>query len=270
MLPFLLLGMCVAAFVSCDPDVVLFTDPYFYEIHGPDPERELFPRSFVPISRPFSSRVLESPDDVYRSVSEYLTDTTVSKVVLSPLYSYAGERIAAAHPDRTVFLLNRPDLPGGVPAVFDRSQAIEDAGRLVADAVRDDGAPAVALFLVETGRDLQEMESFLRGATGLDGESLIVIRENRVPGRDRARQLARDAIAEDPGIVAVFLGHAGVYALEVLAESGQRVVTEHADQLMFPNVKATVKTAYPELFDAIRAESGRSAVVVDARLVIHD
>ncbi len=268
---FFLLGVCVAIFVSCEPDVVFFTDPYFHAIHGSDAERELFSQSSVPISRPFLSRVVESPDNVYRLVSEYLTDTTVSKVVLSPLYAYAGERIAAAYPDRTVFSLGRSDLADTVvPALFDRSRALEDAGQLVAQTVRDDEAPGVALFVVETERDELEMEAFLRGAARIAVTSLSVVRESRLPARDRARQLARDAIAEDPGIVAVFLGHAGVYALEVLAESGQRVVTENAATSLFPNVYATVESVYPDLFDAIRAASGRSAVVVDARLVIHE
>ena len=269
--PIFLLGFFLVAFVSCEPSVVFFTDPYFHAMHGPDPERGVFPPSFAPFSRPFLSRVIESPDDVFRSVSEYLNETKIPKIVLSPLYAYAGERIAAAYPDRTVFLLSRADLSGGVvPALFDRSRAVEDAGRFVANFVRDGKTPAVALFLAETERDLHELESFRRGATGLDDESLIVVREARMPGRDRARQLAREAIAEDPGVVAVFLGHAGVYALEVLAESGNRVVTENADPFHFPNIIATVETAYPKLFDAIRGASGRSAVVVEADLIIHD
>ncbi|TVR59489.1 MAG: hypothetical protein EA426_07190 [Spirochaetaceae bacterium] len=266
-----LLGVCVSVFVSCEPDVVFFTDPYFQAIHGSDAGRELFSQSPVPISRPFLSRVVESPDDVYRLVSEYLIDTTVSKVVLSPLYSFAGERIAAAHPDRTVFSLGRSDLADIVaPALFDRSRALEEAGQLVAETVRDEEAPGVALFVVETERDEHEMEAFLRGAARIAVTSLSVVRESRLPARDRARQLARDAIAEDPGIVAVFLGHAGVYALELLAESGRRVVSENVDASLFPNVYATVESVYPDLFDAIRAASGRSAVVVEARLVIHE
>ncbi len=204
-----------------------------------------------------------------------IEDHDASVVVLSPYLSLMADEIAPQFPGRRfIAFYDGPEADNLVRVIFDSTDAMTEAGRVLGAWTLGDPARRVVVFVDESSDDSRdEAAALAAGYRETAGVPLATESFADPPAREEVRTRVQGAISEDERCVVLLLGAANTWAYEALRNETQlRFGYRHAplgrDGRGLFSVQDEFGVALAPAVEAI--EAGESAVGArdGARLVV--
>jgi basic membrane lipoprotein Med (substrate-binding protein (PBP1-ABC) superfamily) len=226
----LLLGGCAR------PPALVFLEPAFWDASGGGEgmgkavHREASAKGFR--TRVLVAQTKGNPSE---QLAKILSADRIPTVVLGPLLSFEGTRLANAFPETRFILVGGPSgedaAPNTVQLLFDRRDAFRRAGSAAALSAADASAGAVGkvglLRMIPAGAGDPDGDAFREAVEKVSGTDSVTVRElPETADRPQARRAVEEMRAVGVELFLLRAGSMAPFLLETLRDLGGAAIVE--------------------------------------------